>query len=62
MGERNLEPLLTAENVENLFNLSKDSLAKARTELGLPFYKIGKLVRFRASEVEAWLKERKING
>lgn len=62
MGEIKIEPLVSTEDLEKLFGLSKDSLDKARKELGLPFYNIGRLVKFRASEVERWLKERKVNG
>ena len=63
MGEIKLEPLLLTEDIEKIFNISRDFVETARKELGMPHYKFSKrLYRCRASEVEKWLKERKVNG
>ena len=58
--------ILTADEVASLLKISKDhvyELAKARTKSGdmreapLPCIRLGKSVRFRKSDVEAWIEK-----
>jgi excisionase family DNA binding protein len=62
MGEPKFEYLVDTAFLGERLGVSKAYLEDARKNLGLPFYKIGKNIRFRLSEVEKWLKERKVNG
>lgn len=62
MGEKKLEPLITREVLAEHFGMSKDAVDDLRNKQGLPFYKLGNQVRFRVSEVEKWLEQRKQNG
>lgn len=50
-----LERLLTVEDVVELFRLKKSYLYALTSENRIPHYKIGGFVRFRQSELEAWL-------
>jgi excisionase family DNA binding protein len=51
------DQLLTPEEVADLFDVSPQTLASWRTtgRYDLPFLKIGRLVRYRASDVEEFL-------
>jgi excisionase family DNA binding protein len=52
------EPLLTKEDVAERLKVNPSTiyeLTRRRTQVGLPYYKVGKYIRFRWSEVEAWL-------
>ncbi len=53
------EIMVNSEEVAKQLSLSPQFIKKARKTLGLPHYKIGGSVRFRLSEVDAWLKQRK---
>lgn len=57
----NVELLLTYAKLSAVTGLSVAFLKKAKMKYGLPHYKVGSLVRFRLSEVERWLNERKTN-
>tara|TARA_R110000868_G_C10484120_1_gene729551 strand:- start:234 stop:425 length:192 start_codon:yes stop_codon:yes gene_type:complete len=63
MGEKKIEPMVDTKFLINAFGLSKDFIEDARKHLGFPFYQLSKKnIRFRLSEVEQWLKGRKVNG
>lgn len=62
MGEKKLEPWITTEDLMEILGVSKDTIERLRSEQGLPYYKVGARVRFRVSEVERWMKERRHNG
>ena len=60
-----MEPLLTAQQLAERLNVPATwvseqtrSRAKARSKSTLPCIRLGKYVRFRWSEVSAWLAER----
>lgn len=54
-----LEPLLTVAQVSEITGRSISTLEKDRWEgFGPPYVKMGRLVRYRPSDVQAWLAER----
>jgi predicted DNA-binding transcriptional regulator AlpA len=57
-GEQ-IQPLLSDFDLERLTGRARSSWQKARlTGNGPPFVRLGRLVRYRASDVEAWLASR----
>jgi excisionase family DNA binding protein len=54
-----LRPFFTVGELSELLNLPAYLLAQPlqRERSGIPHYRIGKLVRFRLDEVQAWLLE-----
>jgi predicted DNA-binding transcriptional regulator AlpA len=51
-----VEPLLTDSDLENLTGRARSTWQKARLKGdGPPFIRIGRLIRYRPSEVRAWL-------
>ena len=52
---RTLEPLLTQPQLAALLNVSEVWLKKARKEKGFPVVKLGDSVRYRPSDVQAWM-------
>lgn len=54
------EKLLTIEELSLQVGFGKTFINKARNQFGLPFYKIGGAVRFKMSDVNNWLEERKV--
>jgi excisionase family DNA binding protein len=54
-----LRPFFTVGELSELLNLPAYLLAQRlqRERCGIPHYRIGKLVRFRLDEVQAWLLE-----
>ena len=61
MGEQKTEPLVDKGQVAKFLGVSTDTVDKERIKTDLPYYKLGRKVRFRISEVEAWLKQKKQN-
>ncbi len=55
------EPLLTQEQLSEILGFSVEWI-KVQRRIGLPFYKISHFVRFRLSEVNRWLMERKAHA
>lgn len=53
------EKLLTKKELAAATGLTVSFIEKARRRLDLPCYKLGGLVRFKLSEYELWLKQRK---
>lgn len=58
-AKKTIEPLLSIEEIQELTGLSRPSIDRAKKDGGLPWYKIGSRVKFRQSEVEKWITERK---
>jgi predicted DNA-binding transcriptional regulator AlpA len=51
-----VEPLLTDDDLERLTGRKRSTWQKARLKGGgPPFIRIGRLIRYRPSEVQAWL-------
>ncbi len=59
MGEKKIEPVVTRKEIASLLGLSVETIDRMAKSGGLPYYKLGDSVRFRISEVERWLKERR---
>ena len=58
-----MEKLLTCEQVSEIFSLSKYTIYNLVSESRIPCFRINKrLVRFRESELERWLKNFKQHG
>lgn len=63
MGEPKMEKTIGKKELSEQLGMCVRSIDRAMKEGGLPYYKIGSAVKFRVSEVEKWMKERKvING
>jgi len=60
MNALNSEPMVTAQAISQQFALPPSWLLRRaqREALGIPYYHIGHVLRFRQSEVEAWVKAR----
>jgi predicted DNA-binding transcriptional regulator AlpA len=57
-----MEPLLTEQNVADTYHIAKETLQQWRhhRRYKLPFIKIGRLVRYRQSDVEAFVASRTV--
>jgi excisionase family DNA binding protein len=53
------ENLLTKKQLAQMFCMGVSTISKLMDEHGLPHVKIGRSVRFRVSDVEAWLQKRR---
>ena len=49
------ESLMTARQVASYLNCSATTVRRMATRGQIPHYRLGKLVRFRRGDVEAWL-------
>jgi excisionase family DNA binding protein len=56
--------LLTAEEVAELLSIRPQTLALWRSQkrYGLPYYKIGGMIRYKLSDIEKWLESRTVRG
>lgn len=55
-----IEPLLTARELAELLGLSASTVLDWFEAGRLPGFKLGRAVRFRESEVEAWLEAQRV--
>jgi len=56
-----MSELLTAEETAKLLGVKAQSLAIWRmNEENLPFIKVGRLVRYRRTDIEAWITSRTV--
>ena len=63
MAARKFEEMVDIKELATLLKISEDFIESSRTSRGLPFYVLSpRIYRYRLSEVEKWLKERKKNG
>lgn len=62
MGEKQLEQMIDREELAKALKMSIQYIDGAIKNERLPAYKLGKSVRFYLSEVQSWLKERKIRN
>lgn len=52
---------LTSEEVSRLTGLAVATLAKYRTQrIGIPFYRLGRAIRYKYGDVESWIHGCKI--
>lgn len=59
MAKNLMEKLLTKEEIAEITGLSVPFIYKAVSAQGFPHYKIGRNLKFRISEVEKWISQRK---
>jgi excisionase family DNA binding protein len=63
MGEKKIQAkMLTKPEVADHFRVTVRAIEIWMKTGGMPFYKIGSLVRFNMDEVLKWKSERKCNG
>lgn len=62
MAKNALEKLLTKDELSQASGLTVAFIERAMENKGFPFYKLGRNVRFRISEVEKWIAQRKRAG
>ncbi len=62
VSEVPMNGLISMEELSKHLKMSRSSIKRAKTNLGLPFFKLGDSVRFRLSDVESWLQEHRIAG
>jgi excisionase family DNA binding protein len=62
MGELNIEKLVGREEISKIFGISIETVDRLTKDSGLPYYKLGRFTKFRVSEIERWLKERRHVG
>ncbi len=59
MGEKKIRPMVGKKELAEALGVTEEWIDTARKNLGLPSYKLGRLVKFYLDEVNAWIKERK---
>jgi nitrogen PTS system EIIA component len=62
MNSANSNKLMTIEELADKLSMKKSTLYQWTHEGFIPHIKMGKLLRFRWSDVERWLDERTRNG
>ncbi len=50
------EPWVSVEDIANHLGVAKDSIYRWIENKGLPAHKIGRLWKFKVSEVDAWVR------
>jgi len=55
------EPLIKYEEAAGLLGIAQITLRKWVSQDKVPYYKLGRCVRFRRSELQEWLNEQYIN-
>ena len=53
------DEVLTPKEVAARWKMSKRFVDHARENYGLPFFRLGRTIRFRKSEVDSWFEQRK---
>lgn len=63
MGEIQIlsEVYLTIEELAARKGVSVPWIRKAKSNLGLPYYKFGRILKFRESEFDLWASQRRVN-
>lgn len=57
-----MSELLTTRELAELWSCSTRHIERLKLENGLPFLKLGKSLRFRRSDIEAWLEAQQPGG
>jgi len=55
------ETLISKKELTVAFGVSSSFVNKLMAEEGLPHFKIGRAVRFRVSDISAWLEKRRMS-
>jgi len=55
----NIEPLLTTQQVADLFGTKVAHVRDLEKHMGLPSIRVGNLIRYRPEDIEAWLESRR---
>ena len=55
-----MEAYLTANDVALMVQLSKQTIRRYTMKKQIPFHKIGRVVRYKKSEIEVWVEKREI--
>lgn len=50
------EPWITLDNIARHLSVSKDTIYRWIDDRGLPAHKVGRLWKFKVSEVDAWVR------
>lgn len=53
-----MEKLVNVKEIAGILGLTEKTVRSKYKRLGLPYYKVGWLIRFRVSEIEDWLQKR----
>lgn len=59
--QSSIEKLLTEDQLAKETNLKARFIKDARLKHGLPYFKLGRLVKIRMSDFEEWLEQRKVS-
>lgn len=59
-GNPELNRLLSMKKLAERLGVSEDALRKRYAKLGIPYFVVGRLIRFDSKDVETWLLERRI--
>ncbi len=51
---------LTISDLQDVADIATDTQAKYRSERTIPFYKVGKRILYKASEIHEWLLSHKV--
>lgn len=54
------EKLINLNELASVLGFGTTFINKAKNSMGLPFYKIGGAVRFKMSDVNEWIEQRKV--
>jgi excisionase family DNA binding protein len=54
-----IEPLVDIKELSEATGLKVSFIEDAKTDKGLPFYELGRSIRYRISEVEVWIQKRR---
>ncbi|MDO8734537.1 MAG: helix-turn-helix domain-containing protein [Elusimicrobiota bacterium] len=55
-----MEKLMNIQDAADLLGIKKSTLYQWVSQHKIPYYKIGRLVKFSPSKLEAWVKKREV--
>ena len=61
-NKTNVEPWHTMEELTKYLQVSRESVLEWITERGLPAHKLGRLWRFKYSEIDEWIRTGEASG
>lgn len=61
-SKREHDEILTQDELAKEWKVSKRFIQDARSNLGLPWFKVGRVVRIKRSEAMFWLEQRKVSA